>query len=194
MSRRRKQHVIETGDWPAREGRKRVLVEHPDGAQLWAYAEILREAGYDVATCTGEHPDGEARCPLIETGHCGLVEGADVVVSTCSIHRGDKLLAVLGSKGSTPVVFEAPQPDFERYAHLAENATLIATPVTEQTLLDAVAHARSEAAEIDAAQPKHRAAEAHPRTSLPGRTASSSSFVTVRQLRAVARVPRWRSR
>jgi hypothetical protein len=149
MSREHK-HIIETGDWPEREGRKRVLVENPDGAQLWAYAEMLRDAGYDVATCTGEHPDGEDRCPLIETGHCGLVEGADVVFSTCSITRGDKLLAVLGTQGSTPVVFEAPQPDFERYAHLAENATLIATPVTEQTLLDAIAQARSEAAETEA--------------------------------------------
>jgi len=141
--RRKQQHTIETGDWPARQGRKRALVENSDGAQLWGYAEVLREAGYDVATCTGEHPDGEDRCPLIETGHCGLVEGADIVVSTCSIHRGDKLLAVLGSKGSTPIVFEAPQPDFERYAHLTENATLVAMPVTEQTLLDAVAQAQS---------------------------------------------------
>jgi len=150
MFRRRKQHTIETGDWPAREGRKRALVENPDSAQLWAYAEVLREAGYDVATCTGEHPEGDDRCPLIETGHCGLVEGADVVVSTCSVHRGDKLLAVLGTKGSTPVVFEAPQPDFERYAHLAEGATLIPTPVTEQGLLDAVARAQSEAAQPEA--------------------------------------------
>jgi hypothetical protein len=146
MFRRRKQqqHTIETGDWPARAGRKRALVENPDRAQLWAYADMLREAGYEVATCTGEHPDGTStQCPLIETGHCGLVEGADVVVSTCSMHRSDTLLAVLGSKGSTPIVFEAPQPDFERYAHLAEDATLVATPVTEQTLLDAVAKAQS---------------------------------------------------
>jgi len=147
---REQTHIIETGDWPEREGRKRVLVENPDGAQLWAYAEVLREAGYDVATCAGEHPDGGDRCPLIETGRCGLVEGADVVFSTCSIPRGDRLLAVLGSQGSTPIVFEATRPDFERYAHLAENATLIATPVTEQTLLDAIALARSGAAETEA--------------------------------------------
>lgn len=149
MRWRRKPHTIETGDWSTRRGRERVLVENPDSAQLWAYAEVLREAGYDVATCTGEHPDGDSRCPLIETGHCGLVEGADVVVSTCSIQRGDKLLAVLGSKGSTPIVFEAPQPDFERYSHLAD-ATLIATPVTERALLDAVAQAQSEAAQPEA--------------------------------------------
>ena len=142
-------HIIETGDWPEREGRRRVLVENPDGAQLWAYAEMLREAGYDVATCAGEHPDGGDRCPLIETGRCGLVEGADVVFSTCSIPRGDKLLAVLGTQGSTPIVFEATQPDFERYSHLAQSATLIATPVTEQTLLAAIARACSETAEAE---------------------------------------------
>jgi hypothetical protein len=150
MRWRGKPHTIETGDWSTRRGRKRVLVENPDGAQLWAYAEVLREAGYDVATCTGEHPDGKDRCPLIETGRCGLVEGADVVVSTCSIQRGDKVLAVLGSKGSTPIVFEAPRPELERYSHLAENATLIATPVTERALLDAVARATSEAAQPEA--------------------------------------------
>jgi hypothetical protein len=149
MPRRREPHVIEAGEWEARRGRPRVLVENPDGAQLWAYAETLREAGYDVATCAGEHPDGADRCPLIETGRCGLVEGADVVVSTCSIPRGDRLLAVLGLLGSTPVVFEAPPPDFERYAHLADNAKLVPTPVTAQALLDAVAQARAEAAPPD---------------------------------------------
>ncbi|HEY8645981.1 MAG TPA: hypothetical protein VIL77_08915 [Gaiellaceae bacterium] len=147
MSKRRKQHTIETGVWPpAREGHKRAVIESPDGGQLWAYAEVLREAGYDVATCKGEHPEGEDRCPLIETGHCKLVEGADVVISTCSVHRSDELLAILSSKGSTPVVFEAPAPDFERYANVSENVTLIPTPVTEQALLEAVEQARSQAA------------------------------------------------
>ena len=84
MAKKRKPHVIEAGEWHERRGRDRVLVENPDAAELWAYAETLRDAGYDVATCTGEHPDGEDRCPLIETGRCGLVAGADVVVSTCS--------------------------------------------------------------------------------------------------------------
>jgi hypothetical protein len=149
MLRRKRTHTIEPGGWLARQGRGRVLVEDPDAAQLWAYAKTLREAGYDVATCAGEHPDGTGRCPLIETGHCGLVEGADVVVSTCSMHRGDELLAVLAARGSTPILFEAPKPDFERYAHLAENAKLLPTPVTEQALLDAVAQARSDAADTE---------------------------------------------
>ena len=138
MMRRRRKHIIETGEWSARDGRKRALVENPDRGQLWAYAETLRDAGYNVATCSGEHPDGHDRCPLLEVGRCELVEGADVVVSTCSIPRGDKLLAVLSADGSTPVVFEAPKPDFERYESATEHVTFVPTPVTEQTLLDAV--------------------------------------------------------
>ena len=148
---RNKEHEIEVGEWEARQGRERVLIENPDAAQLWAYAEVLREAGYDVATCTGEHPGGEGLCPLIESGHCGLVEGADVVVSTCSMQRGETLLAVLGSTTSTPVVFEVPQPQRGRYAHLADNAILVPTPVTEQGLLDAVAEAAAQPGPPDAA-------------------------------------------
>jgi hypothetical protein len=147
MAWKREPHMIEAGDWEDRSGRPRALVENPDAAQLWAYAEILRKAGYEVATCAGEHPNGTDLCPLIETGHCSLVEGADVVVSTCSVGRGDRLLAVLGLTGSTPVVFEAPKPDFERYAYLAENATLVPMPVTRRALVDAVAAASAEATE-----------------------------------------------
>jgi hypothetical protein len=36
----------------------------------------------------------------------------------------------------------APAPEFERYAHLAEHAEIVPTPVTEEGLLDAVARAR----------------------------------------------------
>lgn len=140
---KKQKHIIETGEWSERDGRKRALVENPDGGVLWAYAETLREAGYDVATCSGEHPDGHDRCPLLEVGHCQLVEGADIIVSTCSMQEGDKLLAVLSADGSTPVVFEAPEPDLERYAGSPESVTLVPTPVTEKTLLDAVARAQS---------------------------------------------------
>jgi hypothetical protein len=143
FGRNKQKHIIETGEWSAREGRKRALVENPDAGVLWAYADILREAGYDVATCTGEHPDGHDRCPLLEVGHCQLVEGADIVVSTCSMPRGGKLLAVLSADGATPVVFEAPEPDLDRYADSPENVTFVPTPVTEETLLEAVKRAQS---------------------------------------------------
>jgi hypothetical protein len=45
--------IIDHGEWPERDGRRRVLVENPDDAELWAHARVLLEAGYEVATCTG---------------------------------------------------------------------------------------------------------------------------------------------
>lgn len=45
--------AIHPGQWPEQTGKPRVLIENPDGADLWAHAEVLRKAGYDVATCVG---------------------------------------------------------------------------------------------------------------------------------------------
>ena len=145
MSWRRKVHTIETGEWPERDGRKRALVENPDRAERWAYAEVLRDAGYEVATCSGEHPGGRERCPLIEAGRCELVEGADIVVSTCSMQRSWELLAIHSLRGSPQVVFEASAPELDRFANLADNLTYVPTPVTAGGLLDAVERARPSA-------------------------------------------------
>lgn len=137
----RKPRLIATGEWDTRGGRTRVLVENPDHVELWAYAELLREHGYDVATCAGQDYEGSTRCPLLESGRCSIVEAADVVVSSCSLVEGDAILAMLAAKGSPPVVFEAPQPQFERYRKLAPQAKLIALPVTERAFLATVAEA-----------------------------------------------------
>jgi len=138
---RRKPRLIATGEWDTSGGKTRVLVENPDHVELWAYAELLRGHGYDVATCAGEDYDGSTRCPLLESGRCSLVEGADVVVSSCSLVEGDAILAMLAAKGSPPVVFEAPQPEFERYRQLAPQSKLIAMQVTQKAFLATVAEA-----------------------------------------------------
>jgi hypothetical protein len=153
MKRRKQKQEkpLSRDEWPdrydesaGRDDRTRVLVENPDRATLWAYAEILREAGYEVATCAGEDHEAKELCPLLEFGHCGLVSGADVVVSTCSLGSSERVLGILAARGRPPVVFEAPAPDFERYEHLAGDAALIPMPVTEKALLDAVAEAKDD--------------------------------------------------
>jgi hypothetical protein len=62
--------------WPI--GKPRVLVE--DASDLAAVSDhsMLREAGFEVAVCSG--PDGSAGCPLVEGGRCELAESADVVL------------------------------------------------------------------------------------------------------------------
>ncbi len=138
-TRRTRKPLIEPGEWPADDGRTRVVVENPDRAELWAYAQALREAGYAVATCTGpsDVAGDERRCPLLEGVRCSLVEGADVVFTTCSLPRADELVARLDEQAPR-VVVEASLPDIERYRSIAASATIVPAPVTEGKLLDAL--------------------------------------------------------
>jgi len=152
--------LLHPDDWPQRTGKARVLIENPDRADLWAHAEILREAGYDVAQCHGptkphEHvpwfrrrpfeefepsETGEAptSCPLLVEGRCALVDGADVVVTTTALGDGREIIAALSSKGSPPLVVEGPEATLERDRDVTGAATPVVFPVTEKRLLTAV--------------------------------------------------------
>ena len=135
--------MLDPGRWAPRSGKARVVVENPDGSELSGYAEALRSAGYDVATCSGPGAGEGSRslCPLVETGHCSLVDGADVVVSTSALPEIRSILAALGSRSSPRVVFEAPAPAFDKYRDVAGDAFLVACPITEEILCRRVAQA-----------------------------------------------------
>jgi len=147
LRRRSEVRCIEPGEWPARTGRARVLIEHPDRAALWAEAEIIREAGYDVAVCTGpvEAADGVAAeaCPLLVQGRCSLVDEADVVVSTTDLRESRGILAAIGRRRAPALVVESTQSVLERGGHELGDATVVEVPVTERRLLDAVSGALS---------------------------------------------------
>jgi hypothetical protein len=148
----KKRATIHPGDWPARKGRARVLVESPDHAELWAHAETLREAGFDVAVCIGPvrgrkniqlRPDaGEPRvaerrpamaCPLLVDGRCSLTEGADVIVTSADLPDAAELVHAHDQAGSA-VVVEATQAAAAGFG----TARIIALPVTEEKLVSAV--------------------------------------------------------
>ena len=76
--------------WPATSAGRRVVVEQ----RGWfgnERVEALRSAGYDVRQCTGPGPRRQAgrACPLLASGHCRLVEQADLIVPMFSSEDED---------------------------------------------------------------------------------------------------------
>jgi hypothetical protein len=143
-----KEACIEPDEWPSRAGRARVLIEHPDPAALWAEAEAMRDAGYDVAVCTGptktfERSRLKQACPLLVNGHCSLVEQADVVVTTTDLGESRSVLAALSERRTPPLVIESSKSVLDRGGYEIGDATIIEVPVTEETLLAAVSEVLS---------------------------------------------------
>jgi hypothetical protein len=132
---------IDPGHWPARKGpRIRVLVEHPDRAQLEGARQILGEAGYDVAVCAGS--DSGHRCPLVEFGFCGLAEGADVVITSSQLHDSSELLEAYAERTAPQVVVEVDADVRDQIAELLPEAVVVSAPITAEKLREAVASAR----------------------------------------------------
>ncbi len=135
---------IDPGDWPEPSGRPRILVESPDRADLWAHAETLREAGFDVAVCAGPvdptEPEGKTAttCPLLSNGRCSLAEGADVLVTSADLLDAEELVGAHARSGSV-VVVESTQAAAAGF----EAARVVTMPVTERRLLEAVTAALS---------------------------------------------------
>jgi hypothetical protein len=152
-------------EWPEHGGKPRVLIENPDRADLWAHADLLREAGYDVAICGGPvaeiapapwhrrvfsstsgSDEAEHRprvlCPLVTGGHCPLVEGADVVVSTTQLTDGGEILAALSARTDLALVVEGTSADLDRERAAIGDSAAITLPVLPQQLVQAVEQAR----------------------------------------------------
>jgi hypothetical protein len=119
----------------------RVLIEEADGAEAFAYWHLLTDEGYSVQWCPG--PDGPTggRCALVSTGHCPLVEEADVVVSALGIDRESSrnvLGAIRRQHPETPVVIQASRREFSRWENLFDGESVLRIPVTGRALLDSV--------------------------------------------------------
>ncbi|MFA9430258.1 N-acetyltransferase family protein [Egicoccus sp. AB-alg2] len=95
--------------WPDAGPGPRVLVEAPRGR--WAGEAVVRGAGAQVAVCPGpeDRTPGEP-CPLLTTGSCPLVDGADVVVHALPAgRRASETVRRTLLKGPVPVV--VPEQD-----------------------------------------------------------------------------------
>jgi len=124
-----------------RDDRVRVLVEHEDGAVQCAAERILREAGYDTATCGGPTTFRRARCPVVTTGRCPLADDADVIVHALNPDRprnADVLNALRARYPEVPIVVEVPDPALGHLADLLAGCHTLRFPMTRQSLLQAV--------------------------------------------------------
>lgn len=119
---------VETG------GQVRVLIEcqHTDSPAI--IASVIEREGYAVRTCTG--PDA-GRCELVEHGHCGLVDGADVVVNLLRDPvEGPQIAEAVASVRRPPaLVVERPR---RRGDDDLGTATVVHPPITRASLVAAI--------------------------------------------------------
>ena len=97
--------------------------------------------------CSGPTEAGEQQehttCPLLTEGHCPLVEGADVVVSTTQLKDGREILAALSARSTPGLVVEGTRSELEREHEAITGAVELTLPVLPQQIVEAVERARS---------------------------------------------------
>jgi len=121
------------------------VVECGDHDLSDAAASALTAGGHRVMTCTG--PDDSHRCPLLETGSCSLLDGADVVVNLFALD-GEEVNDVLGRIRSTlpdtPVVVEASAAEQQRHHDALDGVFVVEPPLRRTRLLAEVDRARTQ--------------------------------------------------
>jgi hypothetical protein len=130
--------------WGVRVGHARVLVEDADAAERAASENVLRQAGYDVAGCGGPEAMGRRTCPLVHTGECGLVAGADVVYNHLALSNQDNRLVVRALRAHasrTPVVMEVPATEVLRFHPLLVDKLVVRAPALSANITRAVGEA-----------------------------------------------------
>jgi hypothetical protein len=147
--------------WSGESGKPRILIENPDGAELWAHGDVLREAGYEYAVCRGpslglepetydvlayyDEPIVTERvpahsCPLLTGGRCPLAEEADVVITSTRVPDCEALVAAHRALGVAALVVEVEGgPKVEQPA----GVTVLESPITKARLLAAIETALS---------------------------------------------------
>lgn len=105
---------------PRAHSRPWVLVEDPSPVAQVSDYSLLREAGFEVAVCSG--PDGTTACPLVDGARCMLAESADAVLFGLDLEgeAGPRVLRGHLHHPGRPVVVQLPE---HSEAELPEGAT-----------------------------------------------------------------------
>jgi hypothetical protein len=126
---------------PKDPARKRILVESEDRAERWAIESILRDSGFDVVACGGPHVLKGGTCPLVATGSCSALDGADAVFFRLNLPDAANE-AVLGQIKRTaqtkPIVVEVPLPRAGQVAESLEGCLVLGMPAVAEDIIAAV--------------------------------------------------------
>ena len=76
----------EASNWPHNHSsgapvRRHALFEGHDGAEAVAVSRVLDKLDIDTMWCPGPGDGHGPRCPLVEQGHCDLLDKADFVIN-----------------------------------------------------------------------------------------------------------------
>ncbi len=134
----------EAASWSQRPGpgasRRRALFEGEDGAEAFAVSRVLDKMDIETMWCPG--PDGRhgPHCPLVEKGHCELLDKADFVINnlgTDNAHRAAVAEAVEGTvHGDKPVAVVTTRREAESLRAELPNCTVVEGPLTRRIVTD----------------------------------------------------------
>ena len=145
MFRNRNLGRDEAASWPRRGAsitppRRTALFEGNDGAAAVAVSRFLGGMDIDTMWCPGPSDGHRSRCPLVEEGHCDLVEKADFVINDLgtddprcvavakavdgTVHGNKPVAVVTGSQQAESVRTELP------------TCTVVKGPLTRQNVQD----------------------------------------------------------
>jgi hypothetical protein len=125
--------------------RSQVLLETADGAEAHAAWRLLSRHGYDTMWCPGPSGHHARECSLVRTGHCPLVDRADVIVS--ALDQNERSCAEVArhlDRGATspaarrPVVVVTPRRAAEERTAALPHCSVVSGPLSSKLLLRSV--------------------------------------------------------
>ena len=135
----------EAAGWPRRQsapplGPRRALFEGADGAEAIAVSRLLDRMGIETMWCPGPSGGHGPRCPLVEEGHCDLMEKADFVIN--NLGTRDPVRAAVADaierthQGDKPVAVVTGRQDAESVRGHLQSCKVVEGPLTRQIVTD----------------------------------------------------------
>ncbi len=135
----------EAAHWPRRQsapplGPRRALFEGQDGAEAIAVSRVLDGMGIETMWCPGPTGSSGPRCPLVEEGHCELMEKADFVINNLGTHD-PTCAAVAGAVerthyGDKPVAVVTGRQEAETVRGQLQRCRVVEGPLTRKIVTD----------------------------------------------------------